>query len=58
MVEGQLNLLRAAEKTGCKRFIPSDLSMNYHALDYGDNYNLDMRKKVFEEVQKSSIGCI
>jgi len=58
MVDGQVNLLHAAEKAGCQRFVPSDLSLNYHALDYGDNVFLDFRKKVWEQVEKSSIGGI
>jgi len=58
MIGGQLNLLHAAEKAGCQRFVPSDLSLNFHALDYGENVNLDIRKKVYEEVQKSTIGSI
>jgi len=58
MIDGQINLLHAAEKAGCERFVPSDLSLNYHALNYGENVSLDMRKKVYEATQKSSIGSI
>ncbi|MGI8500208.1 MAG: aromatic alcohol reductase [Hassallia sp.] len=54
-VPGQKNLIDAAKQQGVKRFIPSDYSADYRKLDYGDNYNLDMRKEVFEYLQKSGL---
>jgi uncharacterized protein YbjT (DUF2867 family) len=45
IVEGQINLLRAAEAAGVPRMIPSDFSADLHKLDYGDNLFLDLRKK-------------
>lgn len=48
VINGQKNLIRAAESAGVKRMIPSDYSIDYFKLDYGDSYNLDMRKKVAE----------
>ncbi|MEH2039702.1 MAG: aromatic alcohol reductase [Nostoc sp.] len=54
-VPGQKNLIDAAKQQGVKRFIPSDYSVDYRKLDYGDNDNLDMRKKVFEYLQQSSL---
>lgn len=50
-VPGQKNLIDAAKQQGVKRFIPSDYSVDYRKLDYGDNDNLDMRKEVFEYLQ-------
>ncbi|MEH2205296.1 MAG: aromatic alcohol reductase [Nostoc sp.] len=50
-VPGQKNLIDAAKHQGVKRFIPSDYSVDYRKLDYGDNDNLDMRKEVFEYLQ-------
>lgn len=50
-VPGQKNLIDAAKQQGIKRFIPSDYSVDYRKLDYGDNDNLDMRKQVFEYLQ-------
>ena len=50
-VPGQKNLINAAKQQGVKRFIPSDYSVDYRKLDYGDNHNLDMRKEVFEYLQ-------
>ena len=50
-VPGQKNLIDAAKQQGVKRFIPSDYSVDYRKLDYGDNDNLDKRKEVFEYLQ-------
>ena len=54
-VPGQKNAIDAAKKQGVKRFIPSDYSVDYRQIDYGDNDNLDMRKEVFEHLQKSGL---
>ena len=54
-VPGQKNLIDAAKQQGVKRFIPSDYSVDYRKLDYGDNDNLDMRKQVFEYLQQSGL---
>ena len=54
-VPGQKNLIDAAKQQSVKRFIPSDYSVDYRKLDYGDNHNLDMRKEVFEYLQQSGL---
>jgi uncharacterized protein YbjT (DUF2867 family) len=54
-VPGQKNLIDAAKQQGVKRFIPSDYSIDYRKLDYGDNDNLDKRKEVFEYLQHSGL---
>ena len=54
-VPGQKNLIDAAKQQYVKRFIPSDYSVDYRKLDYGDNHNLDMRKEVFEYLQQSGL---
>ena len=54
-VPGQKNLIDAAKQQNVKRFIPSDYSVDYRKLDYGDNDNLDMRKQVFEYLQQSGL---
>jgi uncharacterized protein YbjT (DUF2867 family) len=54
-VPGQKNLIDAAKQQGVKRFIPSDYSIDYRKLDYGDNYNLDKRKEVFEYLLHSGL---
>lgn len=55
VVDGQKNLIRAAESVGVKRMIPSDYSVDYFKLNYGDNYNLDMRKEVAEALKQSTL---
>ncbi len=54
-VTGQLNLIEAAAAKKVRRMIPSDYSVDYRKLDWGDNYNLDMRKKVFSALESSQI---
>jgi uncharacterized protein YbjT (DUF2867 family) len=54
-VPGQKNLIDAAKNQNVKRFIPSDYSVDYRQLDYGDNDNLDKRKQVFEYLQLSGL---
>ena len=55
MVTGQINLIKAAAAKGVRRMIPSDYSVDYRKLDWGDNYNLDMRKKVFAALESSPL---
>ncbi len=57
-VPGQKNAIDAAKKQGVKRFIPSDFSVDYRKIDYGDNDNLDMRKQVLEYLQASGLEYI
>ncbi|GAB4542065.1 MAG: hypothetical protein Tsb0014_34470 [Pleurocapsa sp.] len=54
-VPGQKNAIDTAKKQGVKRFIPSDFSVDYRKLDYGDNDNLSMRKEVLEYLQQSGL---
>jgi uncharacterized protein YbjT (DUF2867 family) len=55
VVDGQLRLLAAAKAHGVGRFIPSDYSLDYFALDYGDNVFLDLRKRVAEAIEDSGV---
>ncbi|ATY10762.1 NmrA family protein [Amycolatopsis sp. AA4] len=60
VVDGQLALLRAAEKAGVSRLIPSDFAVDLFRLDDGDNVFLDDRRKAHEafagtEVQVTSV---
>ncbi|HVE82197.1 MAG TPA: NmrA family NAD(P)-binding protein [Myxococcales bacterium] len=55
-VAGQKNLLAAAKRQGVGRFIPSDYSVDYFKLEYGDNVFLDYRKRVAEAVEQSGVG--
>ena len=54
-VPGQKHLIDAAKQQGVMRFIPSDYSVDYRKLDYGDNDNLDKRKEVLEYLQQSGL---
>lgn len=56
VVDGQRALLAAAKRHGVRRFIPSDFSVNYFRLDYGDNLFLDDRKRFAEALQQSGVG--
>jgi len=55
IVNGQTNLIRAAERAGVERMIPSDYSVDYFKLNKGDNYNLDMRREVSEVLASSQV---
>jgi uncharacterized protein YbjT (DUF2867 family) len=55
MIQGQQNLIKAAESAGVPRMIPSDFAVDITKLDYGDNFNLDLRKKADEAFQNSSV---
>ncbi|MEV0823762.1 NmrA family NAD(P)-binding protein [Nonomuraea rubra] len=48
IVQGQANLLRAAEKAGVPRLIPSDFAIDLFRLDDGDNVFLDHRRAAHE----------
>jgi len=54
IIKGQQNLLQAAERHDVRRFIPSDYSLDYFALDYGDNVFTDFRKS-FAETMLASV---
>ncbi|MGA2763481.1 MAG: NmrA family NAD(P)-binding protein [Spirochaetia bacterium] len=57
IIEGQRNLLAAAEPAGVKRMIPSDFSTDISRLDYEDNYNLGLRKKFGEVLSASRVAA-
>ncbi|MEV4018791.1 aromatic alcohol reductase [Nonomuraea angiospora] len=56
IIDGQVNLLRAAEQAGVPRWIPSDFSLGIDRLDYGDNDFADLRKKAAEAFRGSSVA--
>ncbi|HEU5030080.1 MAG TPA: NmrA family NAD(P)-binding protein [Spirillospora sp.] len=45
IVDGQVNLARAAEKAGAGRFIPSDFAVDVTKLQDGDNFMIDWRRR-------------
>jgi nucleoside-diphosphate-sugar epimerase len=62
IVEGQVQLLRAAETAGVPRLIPSDFAVDLFRLDTGDNVFLDHRRQAHEvfagsHVRLTSVLC-
>lgn len=55
ILDGQLNLIQAAESTGVQRFIPSDFSVNYFNVEPEDNYNLNLRIQIAEALKQSKL---
>ncbi|MGW2187246.1 NmrA family NAD(P)-binding protein [Streptomyces sp. NPDC001719] len=58
IVDGQENLLRAAEKAGVSRIVPSDFAIDIFKLDYTDNFMIDMRKKAAERLAGSPVSVL
>ncbi|NIH80482.1 NmrA family NAD(P)-binding protein [Amycolatopsis viridis] len=58
VVDGQANLLRAAEKAGARRFIPSDFAIDINKLDDGDNFMIDWRRKAAAERTGTDIEVV
>ncbi|WP_433435809.1 NmrA family NAD(P)-binding protein [Nonomuraea sp. CA-141351] len=56
IIDGQVDLLRAAEKAGVPRWIPSDFSLAMDRLDYGDNDLVDLRKKAGDLTRGSTVA--
>jgi nucleoside-diphosphate-sugar epimerase len=57
IVDGQERLLRASERIGVRRFIPSDYSLDYSALDEGDNVFLDLRRRFALMLDASAVAA-
>jgi len=55
IINGQVNLLRAAERAGVLRMMPSDFGVDLQRLDYGDNDFYDLRKKADEAFATSRV---
>lgn len=53
IVAGQTRLLRAAERAGVKRLLPSDYSIDFFKTERGKNRNLDLRREFNEELDRS-----
>ena len=56
IVDGQHQLLRAGERCGVRRFIPSDYSLDFGALDDGDNVFLDLRRRFADLADASELA--
>ena len=57
MVGMQTLLLHAAVAASVPRFIPSDFSIDFTKLPYGNNRNLDLRKEFKERLDKAPIAA-
>lgn len=55
VVTGQLNLIEVAEAKDVQRFVPSDYSVDYRKLNWGDNDQLDLRKRVLVALEQSKL---
>ncbi|SDM04930.1 NmrA family NAD(P)-binding protein [Nonomuraea jiangxiensis] len=58
IVEGQANLLRAAERAGAARFVPSDFAIDITRLDDGDNFMIDWRRQAAARFAGSPLGVL
>ncbi|RBQ12148.1 NmrA family protein [Spongiactinospora rosea] len=58
IVDGQANLMRAAEKAGAQRFIPSDFAFDLTKLDDGDNFMIDWRRQAATALAGSGLDVI
>ena len=57
IIDGQASLLKAAERAGVKRFIPSDYCLDYTAFPQGQNRNLDLRREFGVMLDRSPIAA-
>ncbi|WP_043632852.1 NmrA family NAD(P)-binding protein [Nonomuraea candida] len=58
VVDGQVNLARAAEKAGARRFIPSDFAFDLTKLDDGDNFMIDWRRQAAAALAGSGLDVV
>jgi uncharacterized protein YbjT (DUF2867 family) len=55
IVDGQLNLLNAAEKAGVARMMPSDYALDFFKTREGGNRNLDLRREFNRTLDTSRV---
>lgn len=55
IVDGQTRLLRAAEKQGVRRMIPSDYALDFFKTAEGGNRNLDLRRAFNRILDQASV---
>ncbi len=55
IVDGQTRLLRAAEKAGVARMLPSDYSLDFFKTTEGGNRNLDLRRELDHVLDASKV---
>ncbi|GIJ47994.1 hypothetical protein Val02_48800 [Virgisporangium aliadipatigenens] len=56
IIDGQRDLLRAAERAGVHRMIPSDFSINLYGYGYGVNVLSDLRRTFADEFAASTVA--
>lgn len=56
VIDGQRELLRAAERAGVHRMIPSDFSINLYGYGYGVNVLSDLRRTFTDEFDSSTVA--
>jgi nucleoside-diphosphate-sugar epimerase len=56
IIDGQRELLRAAERAGVQRMIPSDFSINLHGYGHGVNVMSDLRREFAGSFANSSVA--
>ena len=56
IVDGQSRVLAACERKGVARMVPSDFSLDLFALNHGENWNLDLRRKFDDRLMVSHVG--
>jgi NmrA-like family len=57
IISGQSKLLEAALAAGVPRFIPSDFSIDFTKLSFGQNRNLDFRKTFHKTLETAPIAA-
>lgn len=55
IIDAQTKILRASEKSGVKRFIPSDFAADFRNIEDGSNRNLELRKDFKKILDQSSL---
>ncbi len=55
VVDAQTSILKAVEKSGVKRFIPSDFAVDFRNLEVGSNRNLELRKDFKKVLDQSNL---
>ncbi|MEU1665274.1 NmrA family NAD(P)-binding protein [Streptomyces sparsogenes] len=58
IVDGQVNLVRAAERAGARRFVPSDFAVDITRLEDGDNFMIDWRRQAAAAYDDTSLDVI
>jgi nucleoside-diphosphate-sugar epimerase len=58
IVDGQVNLVRAAEKAGARRFIPSDFAVDLTRIDDDDNVMMGWRRQAARAYADTTLDVV